>query len=64
VLDGAHVGVAAAEEDVVQDGLFGASTFDGIVDVVDLEIQLSINESKMGERSRACSGRCESEIGN
>ena len=36
VLDGVHVGVAAGQEDVVEDRLFRAGAFDGFVDVVDL----------------------------
>jgi hypothetical protein len=31
-----HVGVAAAEKDVVEDGLSGSEAFDGVVDVMDL----------------------------
>jgi hypothetical protein len=36
MLDGMHVGVAAAEKDVVEDGLSGSGAFDGVVDVMDL----------------------------
>ena len=37
VLDRGHVGVAAGEEDVVEDRLLCADAFDGFVDVVDLQ---------------------------
>jgi hypothetical protein len=63
VLDGAHVGIAAAEKYVVEDGLFGTGAFDGFMDVVDLEIQLSIHKPKMGERSKVCSGAASLECG-
>jgi hypothetical protein len=34
-----HVGVAAAEEDIAKDRLFGSSAFDSVVDVMDLGLR-------------------------
>jgi hypothetical protein len=41
MLDGMHVGVAAAEKDVVEDGLSGSGAFDGVVDVMNLGFWVS-----------------------
>jgi hypothetical protein len=48
MLDGMHVGVAAAEKDIIEDGLFGSGAFDGVVDVMNLGFWVSKVASEEG----------------
>jgi hypothetical protein len=36
-----HVGVAAAEKDVIEDGLFSSGAFDGVVNIMNLGLWVS-----------------------
>jgi len=51
-----HVGVTAAEKDVVEDSLFGPGAFDGVVDGMNLGIW--VRKVALGEGLRGVCTRC------